>query len=368
MLFRRLPVVLIACFFGWSAGAFAADDTASVLDDLGIYPDDTAVSARKNWQTPQKIVVYGRLMPREAVQQLAPNAEVTILDFGDVSSPAIADADVIIGSCSAGVLAAAKKVRWIQHYAAGVENCVGIEGLKSRDILLTNMQRVSSPAIAEHAIGLMFGIARHLPEHERARQAEEWGDNSIDRRSYMELTGKNMLVVGLGGIGSNVAQRAAGLGMRVTATRNSSHDGPDYVDYVGLSDEMLTLAKDADVIVNALPLTPATTAVFDKEFFAVLKPTAIFINVARGASVVTDELVKALNEGRIAGAGVDVTDPEPLPPGHPLWSAKNVIITPHMAGASDVSLRRYGIVVLENLRRYVAGEPMLNVVDIERGY
>lgn len=368
MLSRRFIAILVVSIFAWPAVTTAADDTATVLDVLGIQPAATAVSERDNWRAPKNIVVYGNLFPAGAVQRVAPNAAITTLAFGDVENSAVAEADVIIGSCSAAVVAAAKKVRWIQHYSSGVENCVNIEGLKTRKILVTNMQRVASPAIAEHAIAMMFGLARHLPDYERARQAKVWGDENLDRSDHMEIAGKTMLVVGLGGIGSNVAQRAAALGMRVTATRNSSRTGPDYVDYVGLSDELLSLAKEADVIVNALPLTAQTTGVFDKAFFAVLKPTAIFINVARGASVVTDELVSALSEGRLAGAGLDVTDPEPLPADHPLWTAKNIIITPHMASSSDVTLQRYGVVILENLRRYVAGEPMLNVVDIERGY
>ncbi len=156
--------------------------------------------------------------------------------------------------------------------------------------------------------------------------------------------------------------------MRVLATRRSSRSGPEFVDYVGLADEVTELAAQADVVVNAAPLTSETTGMFDAKFFARMKPTAYFINVGRGRSVVTADLVQALESGRIAGAGLDVTDPEPLPTGHRLWSLPNVIITPHVAGGSDLRAERFWTIIRENVRRYVAGEAMLSVVDVERGY
>jgi phosphoglycerate dehydrogenase-like enzyme len=177
-----------------------------------------------------------------------------------------------------------------------------------------------------------------------------------------------MLVVGLGGIGTEVASRAHGLNMRVIATRNSRREGPDYVEYVGLADEYVELAKRADVVVNATPLTPDTRGMFDERFFAAIKQGAYFINIGRGESVITDALVGALRRGRLGGAGLDVTDPEPLPPGHPLWSMSNVIITPHVATSSDFRSDRTITLVAENVRRYVRGDKLLSVVDLEQGY
>jgi phosphoglycerate dehydrogenase-like enzyme len=156
--------------------------------------------------------------------------------------------------------------------------------------------------------------------------------------------------------------------MRVIATRGSRREGPDYVEYVGLAHEVNELAAQADVVVNAAPLTDETRGMFNREFFELMKPTAFFISVGRGASTVTDDLVAALESGEIAGAGLDVTDPEPLPAGHPLWTAPRVIITPHTAGRGDRGRDRLFLVVKENLRRYVAGEPLISVVNIERGY
>jgi phosphoglycerate dehydrogenase-like enzyme len=156
--------------------------------------------------------------------------------------------------------------------------------------------------------------------------------------------------------------------MRVTATRASGRSGPDYVSYVGLPDELLKLTKDADYVVNCTPLTPQTTAIFNQEFFATMKPSAYFLSVGRGRSTVTADLVAALGSHRIAGAGLDVVDPEPLPPSSALWHAPNVIITPHVSADTSVTAEERVLLLRENLRRFAAGEPMLAVVDVGRGY
>jgi phosphoglycerate dehydrogenase-like enzyme len=165
-----------------------------------------------------------------------------------------------------------------------------------------------------------------------------------------------------------VARRAHALGMKVIATRASSREGPDFVSHVGLSDELPTLITQADVVVSTLPLIPSTTHLFDAKMFARMKKTAFFINVGRGGSVVSDDLVAALNNGTIAGAGLDVTEPEPLPKDHPLWKAKNIIITPHMSARSDLGQAVRELILREQLRRFVAGDKMLSIVDLKKGY
>jgi phosphoglycerate dehydrogenase-like enzyme len=180
--------------------------------------------------------------------------------------------------------------------------------------------------------------------------------------------GKTLLVLGLGAIGKEVAKRANGLGMQVLATRNRSRSGPDYVEYVGLAEETLELAKRADVVVNALPLTDSTAGFIDADFFKAMPDSAYYISVGRGATTDTKALMQALDNREIAGAGLDVTDPEPLPKDHPLWQKTNVIITPHLAGTGGESRRRTFALAIENLRRFQAGEPLLNVVNTELGY
>ena len=229
------------------------------------------------------------------------------------------------------------------------------------------MQKMSSPAIGEHAVAMALSLARGLVRYGKAMPAGKWRSDMTRDPGMFSVSGKTMLVVGLGGIGTAAARRANALGMRVIATRNSSREGPAFVDYVGLSNELPKLLGEADIIVNALPLTSSTAGMFDRALFARVKPAAYFINVGRGGTVVTDALVEALESGRLAGAGLDVTDPEPLPSDHPLWQMSNVIITPHVSWAG-ADRRLHSMLLRENIRRYLAGDALLNVVDPERGY
>ncbi|MEE8594292.1 MAG: D-2-hydroxyacid dehydrogenase, partial [Gemmatimonadota bacterium] len=301
-------------------------------------------------------------------QAVAPGVELVTAADHEAAVRAATGADAVIGYCSAEILAAGERLEWIQILSAGAERCVTIPAVRDRGLLITNAQRIYGPEIAEHVIAMLYafsrGLYRYIPEQLEGR----WNRNAVPRDRMWELDGRTMFVVGLGGIGTEVARRAHALGMRVVATRRSSRSGPEFVDYVGLADEFGELAAEADVIVNAAPLTPETTGMFDAAFFSRMKPTAYFINIGRGRSVVTDDLVAALEAGELAGAGLDVTDPEPLPQGHPLWGLPNVIITPHVAGSSVEAVERQRTLVRENLRRYVAGEPMLSVVDVDRGY
>jgi phosphoglycerate dehydrogenase-like enzyme len=155
--------------------------------------------------------------------------------------------------------------------------------------------------------------------------------------------------------------------MTVIATRHSGTDGPDFVSYVGKAGELPALAAKADVVVNAMPLTPETRNIFNADFFRHMKKDAYFINVGRGESVDQNSLIAALNEGAIAGAALDVVTPEPLPKGHPLWKAHNLVITPHTSSTARDNSDRW-VIIREQLRRYAAGEKMLSVVDPKRGY
>ena len=257
---------------------------------------------------------------------------------------------------------------WLHNYSVGMDRCKGLSEQQVENVVFTNNKRLSGPTIAEHTIAMLMSISRGLPSYTASQIQRQWDTSPFTEHHFGEIKGKTLLVVGLGGIGTEIAWRAHGLGMRVIATRNSSRSGPDYVDYVGLSDELHKLAGEADVVVNALPLTPETTGIFDKAFFEAVKPGAIFLSVGRGQSTVTADLIAALEAGRLYGAGLDVTDPEPLPEDSPLWLMDRVIITPHVSTGGIDSVRRMTTIAIENLRRYAAGEPLLNLVDIRRGY
>lgn len=368
-------VLLVAASAATTAGA--AEDVAATLARYGVQESTLRGRDVPNWRAPRKVLLlqYGfRAKDPVPFQAAARGATVVVAPNVATAIREAADADIIIGDnpdiCDARIINAAQELRWLASLSAGMELCANVPALKTRHTLVTNMRGIDSPVIAEHAIALLMALAHSLDLFAVDNSQARWsgGRNSPAASRIQYLEGKTLLVSGLGGIGTEVARRAHGLGMKVVGTRVGGSGKPDFVEYVGQPDELLKLARTADVIVSCVPLTSETRGLYDQKFFAALKPTAYFINVARGPSVVTDELVKALNEGRLAGAGLDVTDPEPLPPNHPLWKAPRVLITPHISAQSDSPEEARWVVAVENLRRYVAGEKMLNVVDIERGF
>ncbi len=350
----------------------AADPKAvELVKEMGLHESPKPMRELPGWRAPKKIVLTS-LGSLDALKAMAPGVESAVDSGREQRAAAAADADAILSGdnvvCDDRVLAAAKRVRWVAVYSAGVEECLGKPALEKPGVVVTNMRAIAGPVMAEHVIALTYGLSRSLQVSiSRQARGDGWGGGFAGSQPQ-SLTGKTMLIAGLCGIGLEVAKRANALGMKVIATRNSSREGPPFVSYVGLSDELPTLIQQADVVVSALPLVPATTNLFDAKMFARMKKNAFFINVGRGGSVVTDDLVAALNNGVIAGAGVDVTEPEPLPKDHALWKAKNVIITPHMSAQSDLGQSMRALVLQEQVRRFAAGDKLLAVVDTKKGY
>ena len=342
-----------------------------VVREMGLVEGPAALRDTKGWKQPRKIVLTS-MGSLDALKAAAPGVEFVVVDGPEAMAKAAVDADAIASGdnvvCDDRVLAAAKKLRWVAVYSAGVESCLGKPALSKPGIVVTNMRAIAGPVMAEHSIALMYALSRslHVSVGRQAR-GDGWNRN-FSGSDPQSLTGKTVLVAGLGGIGLEVAKRSHALGMKVIATRNSSRDKPDFVSHVGLSDELPALISQADVVVSALPLTPETTNLFDARMFARMKKSAYFINVGRGGSVATDDLVAALNGGTIAGAGLDVTEPEPLPKDHALWKAKNIIITPHMSSQSDLGGGTRSLILREQVRRFVTGDKMLAVVDLKKGY
>lgn len=375
MLHYRFLILITISLLSFPLFSIEIEDPAKALvQELNIRESKVPVRDLPGWRKPQKIVILmsdNRIPKRtdymEWLQSAAGEAEIITIRSSVELEQEKEDTDVYFGFCT-HITPDMESLTWVQNYFVGVDRCVNNEKLLNDPILLTNTSAIPGPGMAEHTIALMLMLTKKLYLFYQQQQNNDWKRLPEPEKQVMEVNGKTMLVVGLGGIGRQIAKRAHGLGMRVTAIRNSSRSGPDYVDYVGLPDELVKLSKEADVIVNITPLTKSTTGLFDRNFFKNMKPTAYFINMGRGKSVVTTDLIEALNNHEIAGAGVDVTDPEPLPPDHPLWKASNIVITPHNSAPSDQMLERFWILVRENLRRYVSGEPMLNVVDLKRGY
>jgi phosphoglycerate dehydrogenase-like enzyme len=340
-----------------------------MVAELGLVEAPAPIRESANWRKPRRVIVREASPGRLAwLREVAPGVELVSAATPAEAAALAGNADAVIGYCNAEILDAGTKIRWIQWYFAGIEGCLAAIGDRSRAILITNMQKVAGPVMAEHVTAMMLSFARGLHKYVQAQSRGEWRPDLVPAEQAFSLSGKTLFVAGLGGTGTEVARRADALGMRVIATRASDRPTPSFVSRVGTPDETIAMAREADIVVNALPLTDRTRGLFDAKLFAQMKPGAYFINVGRGATVVTEDLVEALQKGTIAGAGLDVTEPEPLPPGHPLWKMPNVIITPHVSSVADVDLESRWLLMRENLRRYVAGERMLSVVDASRGY
>lgn len=265
-------------------------------------------------------------------------------------------------------LARAKHLVWVQAMSAGVDRDIGIEGLAQREsLVLTNLRGVHGPAIADHAFGMLLTLTRDL-RHYAAQQAKGVWKRAGSGTPLLALQGRTMLVVGLGGIGTEIAQRAHGFGMRVIATRRGDDPAPSFVSHVGRPGDLMAMLPEADVVALAVPLTPETQGMINAEAFAAMKPSAYLINIARGKVIDSAALISALESKRLAGACLDVTDPEPLPAESPLWRFPNVVITPHMSAESELTYDRGWLLLKENVRRFGAGEPLLNVVDLNAGY
>ena len=347
-------------------------DAQTLIEELGLEESATAVSEQPFWRKPKKIhiVLRGADAAARAIQMQEAQNAVGDVELVPITYPipddVIATAEVLIARCTPRIIREADNLRWLQDSRHGVNSCM-VPEIQDKPFLLTNAQHSSAPPMADHAIAMTTMLTRGLHNFYGYQSQGLWKERPIDF-PMLELSNKTMLIVGLGGVGVEVARRAHGLGMRITGTRRTSREGPDFVDYVGLSDELYELAGEADVIVNALPLTNETRGLFDKKFFDAVKAGAFFISVGRGESTVTDDLMAALRDGRLTAAGLDVTDPEPLPSDHELWSLPNVIITPHVAATTDQGRWRRWTITVENLRRYVNGDKMLNVVDVAQGY
>ncbi|TQV75097.1 D-2-hydroxyacid dehydrogenase [Aliikangiella marina] len=367
-LFMASMASLTALLF---TNSLAANENAAeqLINRFELRESELASRDMPGWRAPKSVLFWGSDSDLAGLKKEFPELTFQATSSIEDAKQKLKVADVFIGFCIPGAFDKDLNISWLQSMGVGVEGCVNSPAIQNANMILTNTKRLSSPEIAEHSIALMFALVRRLDQYAASQAKQTWDRGlapGVDQ--IWEIEGRTMLVVGLGGIGSETAKRAKGLGMKVIATRNSSRKGPAYVDYVGLSNELMTLASKADVIVNTVPLTDKTTGLFDRQFFKAMKPSAYFINIARGRSVVTSDLLAALEAGELAGAGLDVTDPEPLPADHPLWKQERVIITPHVAYRSEKLRQRVMTLAKENLHRYIRGDRLISIVDLDKGY
>ncbi len=302
----------------------------------------------------------------DQLQKAAPNLEFLVARDAAEALALAPRADAASGFCSDELLDAAPRLKWVQASSAGVEK-YPFDKLKAKGITFTNAKDIYGIQLADHTMALILAFSRQLPFLFRAQQKPEWES----RKNYPpgELAGETLLVVGLGGTGLETARRAAGFGMRIVATRrHTDSDTPEFVEAVHPPEALHQLLPDADWVAVCAPLTRDTRGMFGDAEFALMKDTAYIVCVTRGGIINTAALLRAVDDKAIAGAGLDVTDPEPLPSDHPLWDRDNVIITPHASGHSPNAGKRMFELLCENARRFVNDEPLLNVVDLDLQY
>ena len=349
----------------------------------------TAINAAALSAIPVGVLGSDSVSPVPLSKSMAPRLPLRIMMKSELSDPfreklikispqirleendqAIGEVNAWYGNISARQFNSAPNLKWVHSTSAGVENYLFPEMVQS-DIIMTNAKGCFAPCIAEHAFGLLFALTRNLAGQIRNMSQGKW--QGVPMESVFEMKGKTIGIVGLGGIGSQVARRARAMDMHVIAVDIM----PKYKEQIcDICDEVRLVQEDglawllprSDVILISAPHTKVSEGMIGAEQFGMMKKSAYFINVCRGKLVKTTELLDALKSGKIAGAGLDVTDPEPLPPDHELWSLPNVVITSHISARSQYNLVRLYEVFVENVYRYVNDFPMMNIVDKKLGF
>tara|TARA_B100001123_G_scaffold448368_2_gene609139 strand:+ start:12508 stop:13527 length:1020 start_codon:yes stop_codon:yes gene_type:complete len=332
-----------------------------------------------------KLVIYPALEPSrfKRVERATNGMKVINASTEDEALREIIDADALLGKVTPELLAASTKLRWVQSMTASLEHYI-FPALVTHPSQLTNMRGLYSDIIADHVFGYILCFARNLHSYIRNQIDARWspaggekgrsnfvsgpGVTSSMDRAHLHLSDQTLGIIGMGNIGMEVAQRGVAFGMCVRGVDAVKKKSPPGVEAIWSVDKLSTLLAESDFVVVAAPHTPETIKLFQKSTFRLMKKTAYFINVGRGAIVDLDDLADSIEMGVIAGAGLDVFEIEPLPPKHPLWRMENVIITPHVAGASPRIAERHLNVLMENVKRFIDDRPLMNIVDKSRWF
>jgi phosphoglycerate dehydrogenase-like enzyme len=354
-----------------SGAAAAAASTGDAQDRQAVVVTQPAQPPPRRSSEPIRVLTATAFEPHELerFKAAAPNVEMIVVKTPEEFRRRLPEAEVVFGNLTGADLSAARNVKWVQTGQAGVET--QDKEFMTSPIALTNMARTFAPAITETAIGLLLCLTRGLGTHYIPQFAKREMKPIGTARSadHVELAGKTMGIVGMGGIGSTLARRAhCGFDMRIVGTDAKPMPKPDPVAELHDPSWFMTMVPQVDVLVAAAPHTPATERMFNEKVFRSMKKSAYFLALSRGMLFDDMALVRALKEGWIAGAGLDVFPVEPPPPTHPIFDCKNVVMTPHTSGWSPDRQIRLIDLQVENLRRYSIGAPLLNTVDKRAGY
>ena len=299
----------------------------------------------------------------EQLKEQFPQVKFVAMNKEELVSEDLADAVVYVGWPSDEELQAMPLLQWVQLPSAGADNYVNRPTMKE-SVVVTNASGVFGVPGAEHALALMLAFTRQLPVHFRQQSERIWKRNPY----CLEIQDSTVVVVGLGDIGTEVARKAKGLGAYVIAVKRSAGERPPFVDELCKITDLDSALAKADFIVLALPSTDETNGIINADRIKLMKKGAVFVNVGRGTVVDELALIEALQSGHLEGAGLDVTEVEPLPDTSPLWSMPNVIITSHAVGVTPKKSARRTALLTTNIERFLQGEALLNTVIRTRGY
>jgi D-2-hydroxyacid dehydrogenase (NADP+) len=297
------------------------------------------------------------------LQEASDDVHVVGAPTHEVLMREVIDADVVIGRLPHEAFLIAKKLRYVQSIGVGFETMLYPEMLAS-DVQITNTAGAYDSVISEHAMAHVLAFSRGIVRQERNRQKRIWSREV----PVIQLDGLTACVLGLGSIGRTIAKRLKAFGLTVIAVDVQATSPPEGVDRVVKPDAMLAALGESDIVVVALPHTPATEGIINARCFDHMKKSALIVNIARGPLINQPDLIDALQKGTIAGAGLDVFEKEPLPEDSPLWDMDNVSFTPHTASQCDEGNHNIKQIFIDNLKRFARGEKLLNVIDKEKGY
>jgi phosphoglycerate dehydrogenase-like enzyme len=306
------------------------------------------------------------------IKQLAPDMDLLVTEDRARIEARLDDIEIAARRFPHDLIHRAPKLRWLQQWGAGADWLLRYTDLAKLDVAVTNASGVHPIQITEHILAFLLAFARQFHHAIRAQGRREWRrpsrDDFFTDHPFFELAGKTMLLIGVGAIGTRTAAMANALGMRVLGVRRNPERQVPGIDAMYGPHQLLNVLSKADFVVITAPLTPETQGMVGEAELRAMKPTAYIVNIGRGGTIQEEKLVQALQEGWIAGAGLDVFETEPLPESSPLWDMENVILTAHYAGLTPHYEERAMAIFVENLERYMNGQPLRNVVDKRLAY
>ncbi|PUU89662.1 D-2-hydroxyacid dehydrogenase [Halanaerobium sp.] len=306
-------------------------------------------------------------LPQKAeaeIRGIAPEIKFDVVESSSDYSELIKKSEIVFGWPKTDLVKKSENLKWLHLPSAGVDRYANKEIYQNQDIVLTNSSGVYGKPIAEHVFAMIMAHNRNLINYAYDKKEKKWQRKNEIKDFFNSTVG----ILGLGDIGSTIARRAKAWGAQVLALKRTAAELPDYVDQIYLNKDLNKLLKRSDYVILTLPATPETKGIIGRKEFKRMKNSAFVVNIGRGSLIKQEELVEALEKGWIAGAGLDVTEPEPLPETSKLWEMDNLILTPHTSGFSPTNDQRRFEIFKDNLKNYLNQEELLNQVDFELKY